>query len=582
MSNRVIAWVTVLGLFALGSTRAQVAGSDPVLTPRAEQIPEWAQQGKFRFARLDGGPIEIQKTSRSAWGMHFNDAEKEVLANLYTKYGDRVVDLLEQARINFVWLTWSVGYSWQDEAEQREQCKRFVTKLHSRGIHAAAYTCAVSMFWESMFRDEPRSVRWIVFDPKGVPYRYSGGRDALRFIADLSNPEWVELQKRRVGAAIDAGFDALFFDNTASAAWSDDAGMDAFIGKMRRFIHEEKHSNLLLLTNYGLTPNRAVLNRNMDIVFAEHWHEPGVWGAEWNTSNIRRTKYLRGIIPAWKPLTTEYSIFHSGTRATSFLAPRSQKLATAEAAAFGSDHSWDMEGPFDRALQMGDPAALESWKAIGQYRSFLREHEDLYWKARGVAPVAVVTSGAGISFGWDREESGLYDSLAQKSLLFDLRLLPAIEEDQLQAYRAVVVPPSAQLTPAQKQLLERYESRGGKIYSPAAGMPPGEIVERIRSLAPDALSLSVEGAPHMLGNVTRLGSGKRLAIHLLNYNPEPVLGVRVRVNLDKEFLPLADGKPRLIAPDAGTRGLTAARRNGSAIEFTVERLDVYGVVLLGL
>jgi len=103
---------------------AQGPAPDPVLVPGEKQIPDWARQGRFRFTRLDGGPIEILKTARSAWGMHFNQQEKEVLGNLYTKYGDRTVELLEQAGINWVWLTWSVGYSWQDEAEQRDQCRR--------------------------------------------------------------------------------------------------------------------------------------------------------------------------------------------------------------------------------------------------------------------------------------------------------------------------------------------------------------------------------------------------------------------------------------------------------------------------
>src|ERR1017187_7171232 len=196
-------------LLLLNCAAAGLSGPDRVLVPGPEQIPEWAQQGKLRFTRLDGGPIEILKTSRSEWGKHFTDAQKEVLANLYTKYSDRMLDLLEAAHINQVWLTWSVGYSWEDEAEQRDQCKRLVARLHQHHIKASAYACSVSMFWESMFRDEPRSVRWIRFDPNGVPFRYSGGRDPLRFIADVSNPEYVELVKRRVGAAIDAGFDTL-------------------------------------------------------------------------------------------------------------------------------------------------------------------------------------------------------------------------------------------------------------------------------------------------------------------------------------------------------------------------------------
>ena len=97
--------------------------------------------------------------------MHFSAAEKEVLGNLYTRHADRMIDLLAEAHINYVWLTWSVGYSWQEEAEQREQVRKFVAKLRGRGIRSGAYVCAVSMFWETMFRDEPRSVRWIRFDP---------------------------------------------------------------------------------------------------------------------------------------------------------------------------------------------------------------------------------------------------------------------------------------------------------------------------------------------------------------------------------------------------------------------------------
>ena len=538
---------------------------DPVLIPGENRIPEWAQQGRFRFTRLDGGPIEILKTSRSAWGMHFNAEQKEVLGNLYTKYSDQIADLLEQAHINWVWLTWSVGYSWQEEAEQREQCRRMVGKLRQRGIRTAAYVCAVSMFWESMFRDEPRSVRWVTFDPQGVPFRYSGGRDPLRFIADVSNPEWVALQKRRVGEAIDAGFDALFFDNTASVGWSTDAAMDSFVGQMRRYIHEEKKSGLLLFTNYGLSPSRAALNRNMDWVFAEGWREPGAWGTEWNAGNIRRTKYLRGLIPAWKPLTTEYSIFHSGNRATTWLGPRSQKLATAEAAAFHSDYSWDMEGPFLEALVKGTPAAMEAWKAIGEYSLFLLENQRLYAKARPVSRVAVAAPIGSLSFTWDREDVALYDLLAKNSILFDIR--PA--EEALR-YPAVVIPPSSRKPAA---------PGGTQVFAPAADAPAEEILAHVRALAPDALSIAVEGAPHVAANVTRLDSGKGLAIHLLNYDPGPVSNLKVRLRLDREYAQLAGKEPRVFTPDSA-RPAVGVRRAGTRIEITLDRLDIYTVLTL--
>lgn len=187
-------------LITLLAATYTVAQSSP--DPRREGIPDWAKQGNFHFTRLDGDPIEPLKTARSAWGKHFTDPEKEVLGNLYGKYGDRAIDLMSQAGVDWVWLTWSVGFSWQDEEEQRRQAKVMVDKLHGRGFHVTAYTCASSIFWESMFRDEPRSTAWIKFDSEGAPFRYSEGRYVARFIADISKPEWLAFQKRRIGAAV--------------------------------------------------------------------------------------------------------------------------------------------------------------------------------------------------------------------------------------------------------------------------------------------------------------------------------------------------------------------------------------------
>ena len=88
------AWLACMASAVIFCPASGAQGSDPVLIPGEDRIPEWAQQGRFRFTRLDGGPIEILKTSRSAWGMHFNAEQKEVLGNLYTKYGDQIADLL--------------------------------------------------------------------------------------------------------------------------------------------------------------------------------------------------------------------------------------------------------------------------------------------------------------------------------------------------------------------------------------------------------------------------------------------------------------------------------------------------------
>ena len=578
---------------AVALSAAPRTDHDPVLYPGPGQVPEWAQQGKYRFARLDGGPIEVLKTARSSWGMHFTAREKEVLGNLYSTYRDRMIDLLGQANLNWVWITWSVGYSWEDEARQRDECRTLTAKLHEKGIRVAAYLCAASMFWESMFRDEPRSTRWLRLDPQGVPFRYSGGRDPLRFVADVSNPEWVEYQKRRIGAAIDAGVDAFFLDNTSQTGWSDNETMDRYIGQLRRYIREEKRSPAVLLTNYGLASNRIVLNRNMEVVFNEYWVEPGVFGQEWNATNVRRMKYVRGVAPEWKPLISEYSRFHEGDRAHGWLKPKSAQLGIAEAAAFGSAYAWDMEGPFDAALVDGNAGALETWKAIGRYNGFLKDHEDLYWKARGTAPVAVLISerrrGNVIQFGWDKDQTGLYDLLAKHSVLHDIRLVDALEEEQLAAYAGVVVPAFLDSSARLTDMLKRFRRNGGKVVTLSEGLLESletneaarrEVLEKVRGLAPDRIGLAVEGAPHVLGNVTRLGSRNGLAVHLLNYAPEAASGLRVRVNLGREFASLAGMRPRLLTPDSQTTGLAAAQSGASTVEFQIQSLDTYGVVVI--
>jgi len=155
---------------AVGIVRGRAQNA--VLRPTRSQLPAWLEQGKIHFARFDGGPIEVQKAMRSSWGEQFTPQETEVLGNLYGKYGDRMVALLTQAHVNFVWVTYSVGFSWQDEAAQRAAVREIVHKLHNHGIHVAAYMCPASVFWQSMFKDVPQSVRWIMFDPQDLPYRY--------------------------------------------------------------------------------------------------------------------------------------------------------------------------------------------------------------------------------------------------------------------------------------------------------------------------------------------------------------------------------------------------------------------------
>jgi hypothetical protein len=564
-------------------------------------LPAWLQPGTVRFARFDGGPIEVQKTRRSAWGKRFSPEEQEVLANLYGKYGDRMVDLLAQANLNFVWVTYSVGFSWEDEAAQRADVREITRKLHARGIKVAAYMCAHSLFWESQFKDVPQSVKWILFDSQGIPYRYSGGRDPLRFIADLDNPGWVEYQERRVGGIIDDGLDAIFFDNTASPDWSSNETVTAFFTKIRDFARQEKKSSIPLFTNFGLNPSRAILNKQMDFIYDESWVEPGAWDKDWVVSNIRRDRYVKGLNSAWKPLLTEYSIFHQGDRASTFLKPRSQRLAIAEAAAFGAAYNWDMEGPFDKALVTRDAAAAESWGAISQYNRFLAGHTPLYADAVNVAPwLVLMNDSLKTGFAW-MDNIPRIDFLSRNSCLYDLKLAGRVNSKDLAAYQGVIIPSYATLPAEKKTIIHDYQAAGGKvyifaerseteglsaeIYSPATEGSSGETAQEhvrgeIRSLVPGATRVEVETNGHVLANVTSVQGGKGLAVHLLNYDPSPASRLKVRLVLGKDLQRFVGKKPTLVSPDAAHPVIAKEEWKGETLEVTLPSLDVYSVVVL--
>lgn len=570
------------------------------------ELPAWLAQGKIRFARFDGGPIEVQKAIRSSWGEQFTPRQREVLGNLYGQYGDRMVELLKQAHVNFVWVTYSVGFSWQDEAAQRAAVREIVRKLHAHGIHVAGYMCAVSIFWQSMFKDVPQSVRWLMFDPQGFPYRYSGGRDKLRFIADVRNPEWVKYQEKRVGGMIDDGLDAIFFDNTGSPEWASNQSVADFFAQIRRFIRTKKHSNIPLFSNFGLSPSRITLNRYMNFTFDESWHEPGVWGTDWDVSNIRRDRLLHGMLPSWKPVVSEYSIFHKGNRSSTFISAHSAKLSIAESAAFGTAYTWDMEGPFDAALVDHNPRALATWSAIGQYNRFLEDHSILYDGARNLTPLLIVIpDNYKIGFAWaDNKTSPFFDLLSQHSVLYSVLPANRIDKRKLDSYSGVIVPFFSALSPEEKQLIHNYLAGGGKTYIFAeppvlSGLgcelsPPAlvdqlagnlkaqqEILAKIASLVPDATQVEVTGPPHVLANVTSLDHGEGIVVHLLNYNPASVNHVNFRLVVGRRFSEVVGKQPILISPDSQTSArLTKVVWKGASLSATLPKLRTYAVVSL--
>lgn len=174
----------------------------------------------LRYSRWDGGPIEVAKGILTGW-RGFNPCDPDLLHATANWYNPRTIALARAMGFNWLWLTWSVGFSPDTERGHQELVRRYVRECHRHGIRVTAYLCLSSIFTEDMFEKIPASRNWVALDAKGHPFPYKKasffkarvGR-VTRVIACYAAPGWRRLVRRRVAQALDAGVDALDFDNT--------------------------------------------------------------------------------------------------------------------------------------------------------------------------------------------------------------------------------------------------------------------------------------------------------------------------------------------------------------------------------
>ena len=116
--------------FLLPATVTPAGQSDGTfaLLPAPERagVPDWAQPGRVRYARCDGGPVEVCKAFMSGWECI---RRPDAILPCATFYSDSTIDMLRQAHINWIWVTWSVGFSHESEAVQRAILKPFMVEL---------------------------------------------------------------------------------------------------------------------------------------------------------------------------------------------------------------------------------------------------------------------------------------------------------------------------------------------------------------------------------------------------------------------------------------------------------------------
>ena len=542
---------------------------------KPDDVPPWAEQGNFRFIRLDGGQIESWKAERTWWGRDFNAQEREVLTHIYDREFGQMLGLLKQAEFNWIWVTWSSGWSLSDEVENRENLKKVIALCRQNGIHVSAYLSASNMFRSSAFRDDPETKQYGLW-MHGVPMFYAGPtltRPHIswdRRLADARKPGWRAYLLKKAEMAVDAGVDAIVWDNMIGH----DDGLAQLLDDTQRMAErkarEAGRPKVMVYANIHISPDRFGMNDINDVIWEEDGKDtPGVWDGHWQVDNARKIKFLTGEKQSWQPLMYENDLYRCGPRERCIPSPAVQKLSIAEAYAFGAATSRNIEGRFLFSLISGEPEGQAAWKAIAQYNRFLVEHRELYHQATPVARIGLISA---------EPRNPLADEFLKQSVFFETKVLAHLDKGvPLDRLKVLVMPADLpKLSAEQRARLETFTAAGGVIIR-AAKAERG-IVSRVEGAA-GGPRLSLEPRGHVLAQLTRTSDSRTLVLHLLNYDHQaPAKNVKVRLELSGIIQDLSRWQVRALSPDGDHPEVAGLSLHGSVIEFTLDRIEHYTVV----
>jgi hypothetical protein len=544
---------------------------------KPEDVPPWAEQGNFRFIRIDGGQIESWKAEQTWWGKKFTAEEKDVLTHIYDRDFEQLLGLLKQAEFNWIWVTWSSGWSFKDEEQNRENLKKVIARCHENGIHVSAYLSASNMFRESAYRDDPETKNFGLW-MHAIPMFYAGPTITDleiswgRRLADARKPGWRAYLLKKAELAVDAGVDAIVWDNMIGYADGLAQLLDDTQRMAERKARETGRPKVLVEANIHIEPDRFAMNDINEVIWEEDGKDtPGIWGGKWQVGNARNIKFLSGEKQLWQPLKYENDLYHCGPRERCIPAPAEQKLGIAEAYAFGAATSRNIEGKFVEALIKGAPEAREAWTAIAQYNRFLVEHREVYHGAATVARIALLSAGP---------NNPLADEFLKQSVFFETKVLTHLDKGSpLKQFKVLVVPPGLpKLTAEQKARFDAFAATGGIVIR--AGKAEQGIAERVEAVA-GGPTLTLQPRAHVLGQLTRKADGRSYILHFLNYDHQvPAQNVNVRLNLSGLVGDLSNWGVKVITPDAVQPKIAKITLQGSVAQFTLDRIEHYIVVVL--
>jgi hypothetical protein len=617
----------ILLLFFFSSVLLLLACSDENTQERwwlsPELAPAWAETGKFHTARWDGGPIEAEKGKLSGWPHWQEDDPEKVLKAVSSFYGKETVKWAKRAGLNWLWVTWSVGFSHETEQKQWDILQSYIRECHKHGIKVTAYMSGANIFHEDVAKHVPESTEWYALDKGGNPIPYGAAKynryGITRYMADTQHPDWLPYQRVRIRKALEAGVDGFWIDNIGSRKHK-----KSIYELIDLIFAESKSFDNVPLVCFNMHRGALTLARYTNCLSTEDGYEPGYYPNSKNhdefsaqfdamenklelpqsdlVCNIGILKYQYAVSQGWRPSSVEYGKRHNGvSRMVDVMPPEKWQLSLAECQMFHNSLEPYFEGIFMRDLVAGDDYAHSCLDAMGTYNHFFTKYSHYYTNPHSLAPVAVIAPFKGGTT--ERELITWLNQLSRFDIQYDVIFNTELSTVDLEKYRVAILPANVYLSPSSTSAVQNWLGHGGELYvfgdrkarektfdcrldSSITGVEKGVI--RYYEETPKAIKMAatletalrssmkyrVEAPPYILHNAVSQQDSGRTIIHLLNYSQKPVADIRLVI--DQE----SPNEATVYSPDFTAPRSLSANMEDEKIVYRIPLVKIYSVVVL--
>ena len=325
-----------------------------------------------------------------------------------------------------------------------------------------------------------------------------------------------DYMKRRIDAVIDAGFDAIEYDNTwwvirgkkSEKMFAEFLARNGFVDtREARFIFQmevmkrlclemldyarKRKSDMVIMVNSNRP--KYTMSRACNVISTEDGYEPGYYRFEqgheirstdalepvWEdqfvdieaepfdpdmmVTNFGRLRLLKGLDEGWKPVIVEFGGRRNGHRFLNHYPPLGFQLAVGECNAALASLQGFQEGLPLLHLYERKAEVVKIADAANRAHRFVSEHQQHFVGARYKADVALVTDDRLPVFGGERPREGFLTDLARANVQFEVVFEDRITRENLRRYQCVVVYDARLISDESVAVLAGHARDGGRM-----------------------------------------------------------------------------------------------------------------------